>query len=483
VAITEKKQYCGGEEKLTTTKICFTYPDASWVCKEPRESYDCLDDGVKLIAHEVAMPRIECKEQEQADICLKPGCRLVSNNTDCLTTDIPTEVRLEDQVCEECKEGRTKLRPGLVQEETCDGSTFQEFCTSGVETKSKWSKTCSFPKTIRAQVLAQVLENTREEENLVEDSGEEEAGHEGDVQEYEPKDRVTERTHESKVVTLKLPDQASQNGADLGGERKSKSSESNQGLAGVDVFFAKQLLSRRGPPSPQTDKDSAAAHEHHHHGPEFKRRGPDDGDVAATFVFEEESEEAQARSTTSSPPTTTSRRPTGMPYVLADQATAPPSPNLFPFSFTERRLPAGRPRSTTTPRSLAATTSTSSPSIHTFRPTLASSRTFRPFTLGPSWAEASTATTRESSPSREGENNSLSPQLPTRDKNLPLTSWENQLNADNADKKAGSTASSSSASRPVERNDGSSFRSTLTLSSTIASGVGSMTLYNGSTSC
>ena len=74
VAITEKKQYCGGEEKLTTTKICFTYPDASWVCKvssflpsllsmrsvtkEPRESYDCLDDGVKLIAHEVSRFRI-----------------------------------------------------------------------------------------------------------------------------------------------------------------------------------------------------------------------------------------------------------------------------------------------------------------------------------------------------------------------------------------------------------------------------------------
>ena len=37
------------------------------------------------------------------------------------------------------------------------------------------------------------------------DSEEEETGHEG--HEYEPKDRVTERTHESKVVTLKLPDQ------------------------------------------------------------------------------------------------------------------------------------------------------------------------------------------------------------------------------------------------------------------------------------
>ena len=45
-----------------------------------------------MVIHQVAMPRIECKEQEQADICLKPGCRLVSNNTDCLTTDIPTEV-------------------------------------------------------------------------------------------------------------------------------------------------------------------------------------------------------------------------------------------------------------------------------------------------------------------------------------------------------------------------------------------------------
>ena len=134
-------------------------------------------------------------------------------------------------------------------------------------------------------MLAQVFKNTREEENLVEvsqpivsayqqsnsflsptrlsrfqfqDSEEEETGHEGHVHEYEPKDRVTERTHEqeSRAITLKPLDQAtSQNGADLGEERKSKSSESNQGLAGVDVFFAKQLLRRRGPPSPpQTDK-------------------------------------------------------------------------------------------------------------------------------------------------------------------------------------------------------------------------------------
>ena len=65
-------------------------------------------------------------------------------------------------------------------------------------------------------------------------------------------------------------------------------------------------------------QDSAAAHDHHHHGPDFEHRGPDDGDVAATFVFEEESDESH--STTSLAPTTRSRRPTGMPYVLADQA-------------------------------------------------------------------------------------------------------------------------------------------------------------------
>ena len=84
-------------------------------------------------------------------------------------------------------------------------------------------------------------------------------------------------------------------------------------------------------------QDSASELDHHHHGLEHKQRGPDVGDVAATFVFEEEPEEthfeealarpsedfeeALARSTTYSDPTIRSRRPTGMPYVLADQAT------------------------------------------------------------------------------------------------------------------------------------------------------------------
>ena len=41
-------------------------------------------------------------------------------------------------------------------------------------------------------------------------------------------------------------------------ERESKSSESNPGLAGVDVFFAKQLLRRHG--GDQSDKVTTSIH-------------------------------------------------------------------------------------------------------------------------------------------------------------------------------------------------------------------------------
>ena len=41
VAITERKQRCGLEGELVTTKICFTYPDASWVCRHARSDRDC----------------------------------------------------------------------------------------------------------------------------------------------------------------------------------------------------------------------------------------------------------------------------------------------------------------------------------------------------------------------------------------------------------------------------------------------------------
>jgi hypothetical protein len=33
VVVTEKRQVCGEDKQLVTTKICFTYPDASWFCR------------------------------------------------------------------------------------------------------------------------------------------------------------------------------------------------------------------------------------------------------------------------------------------------------------------------------------------------------------------------------------------------------------------------------------------------------------------
>ena len=49
---------------------------------------------MRLVAHEVAMPRIECQEKEMEPLCIPENCLLKNSNTDCLTTDIPTEVRI-----------------------------------------------------------------------------------------------------------------------------------------------------------------------------------------------------------------------------------------------------------------------------------------------------------------------------------------------------------------------------------------------------
>lgn len=81
VAITEKKQRCGQDSTLETTKICFTYPNATWVCREPRDDGDCdrykvlltilpfinqiyCRESLSIISHEVATPTVECLEKE-----------------------------------------------------------------------------------------------------------------------------------------------------------------------------------------------------------------------------------------------------------------------------------------------------------------------------------------------------------------------------------------------------------------------------------
>jgi len=306
VAITEKKQRCGVEKSLQTTKICFTYPDASWVCKEPRETLDCDKEGVRLVAHEVAMPRIECQEKEMEPLCIPENCLLKNSNTDCLTTDIPTEVKLEDQVCEICQEGRTKLRPVVVQEEECDTSSIQEFCSEGVEDSSKWTKTCSVPSSLRDEVLQRVLENTRDEFNEI-----------PDVENREQNDKI----QESKIIRMKLPLQIHRQGT-----------ESSSAIEGADIFFAKQFfqndLVRRG-----KGDNEVLVHTNQIESQNKKTEGL----VDVPFVIAKGTEIPNMPmkvnfkfDAPTSPP-----RPTGVPYVYSDTANIP---------FTKRPTPSDSER-------------------------------------------------------------------------------------------------------------------------------------------
>lgn len=161
VAITERKQRCGLAGELVTTKICFTYPDASWVCRQARTDRDCDRESVRFVAHEVGQPRVQCSEKELEPLCLPANCRLRSNNTDCLNTALPKQIKLEDQICEPCKHGRTKLRPALVKEEVCDQTRIEEICKDRQPAVGDaWTKKCSVPPNIRNEVLKEVLLHT-----------------------------------------------------------------------------------------------------------------------------------------------------------------------------------------------------------------------------------------------------------------------------------------------------------------------------------
>eukprot|EP00092_Neocalanus_flemingeri_P008163 GFUD01008803.1.p1 GENE.GFUD01008803.1~~GFUD01008803.1.p1 ORF type:complete len:1002 (+),score=221.94 GFUD01008803.1:543-3548(+) len=322
VAITEKKQRCGPDNSLQTTKICFTYPDASWVCKEPRETLDCEKEGVRLVAHEVAQPRIQCQEKEMEPLCIPENCWLKNNNTDCLTTDIPTEVRLEDQVCEICLEGRTKLRPVLVQEEDCDNFSTEEFCSEGIEESSKWSKTCSVPKFLRDEVLKRIFENTRDQFNEITDV-------------------KNQDIRESKIIRLKIPINISRQGTD-----------SISTIESEDVFFAKQFfqndLVRRG-----NNENEVLIHTNKI---ENKSDNKDPHAINFPFNLAEESDQSESdmrinfQFDVPSPPP----HPTGVPYVYSDSAsirfTKRPTPSHL-HNFNTRFAKRPTPQTVTQPSS------------------------------------------------------------------------------------------------------------------------------------
>eukprot|EP00088_Acartia_fossae_P068170 TRINITY_DN8592_c0_g1_i1.p1 TRINITY_DN8592_c0_g1~~TRINITY_DN8592_c0_g1_i1.p1 ORF type:complete len:999 (+),score=189.42 TRINITY_DN8592_c0_g1_i1:42-2999(+) len=142
VAVTEKRQYCQGYEGLVTTKICITYPDASWVCREPLGYAQCDSESVKQIAHEESRPKVECLQSSGQPICMPGNCHLKYNDTDCLTTDVPEEHQVLDEVCEQCVHGRTKLRTVVVQDFQCLNG-IREVCQEVSSTKVEWKKSCT----------------------------------------------------------------------------------------------------------------------------------------------------------------------------------------------------------------------------------------------------------------------------------------------------------------------------------------------------
>jgi len=167
VAVTERRQRCGPARLLTTTKVCFTYPDASWVCQKPRGGQqDCDAESVKVVSHEVGIPRIDCQEKEMEPICVPANCRLATNSSDCLNTELPGEpLRLEDQVCEPCQTGRVKLRPVLEKVEECEPIE-ERVCAPPPPASPVWTKRCRLPRPIRPALrrrVAAVLDRKRDQ--------------------------------------------------------------------------------------------------------------------------------------------------------------------------------------------------------------------------------------------------------------------------------------------------------------------------------
>jgi len=174
VVVTEKRQKCGESDQLVTTKICFTYPDASWFCRELHDPTDCSEGSIRVVSNEVAgVPKIDCVEKEREPLCLPGNCRLADEEPHCLSTDLPVQVELEDFVCEECKHGRSKLRPVLVQVQNCDDEVTREFCVDGEAVSGEWVKTCRLPDAVLPARLRNILLQNRAEEEDGEEDGEE----------------------------------------------------------------------------------------------------------------------------------------------------------------------------------------------------------------------------------------------------------------------------------------------------------------------
>ena len=142
VTITMKKQPCGRSLKMTASKMCITYPNGQWSCKNLTND-QCQETNVtKIISTEAATQKnLECTEKKLPPICIDPKkCQLMSEEFKCVQDTVPTSIDLKETICDKCVEGRKSFRPVLETIEVCR-DTPETICvntTVGVT----WKKWC-----------------------------------------------------------------------------------------------------------------------------------------------------------------------------------------------------------------------------------------------------------------------------------------------------------------------------------------------------
>ena len=139
--ITMKKQPCGDDLKITTSKICITHPNGQWSCQNLTND-KCQDTNVtKIISTEATQSGLECTEKKLPPICFDPKrCQLVKDDFQCVQDVISTSIDLEETICDKCVHGRKSVRPILETMHVC--KTVPETICINTPTDISWKKWC-----------------------------------------------------------------------------------------------------------------------------------------------------------------------------------------------------------------------------------------------------------------------------------------------------------------------------------------------------
>lgn len=140
VTITMKKQPCGDDFKTTNSKMCLTYPDGQWTCQNLTNERCHETNVTKIITNEIATAKdLECSEKVEIE-CSNSTCPIDGLHQECHQDIVPTKFELKETTCEQCVDGRRKLRPVLEEADICRKS--QHTICANVSTPSKWKKWC-----------------------------------------------------------------------------------------------------------------------------------------------------------------------------------------------------------------------------------------------------------------------------------------------------------------------------------------------------